>query len=271
MGIKNHEEFWMAGARVYFKRNDDGATTFPLLDLGVVRPGGITPSFEVTKAEMKDSSSGIVRTVEETVTEVAESYQITLGNLNPDNLSLAFLAEAPEAVNVSATPKTNVTQLAGDCHAGHLFQIRDSDGEPARGLASVDGVSVGSDDMVEDTDFEVVDLDKGLIRIIAAGDIETGDVLIVDYTQVARTGKRMVKPQTASTVQGMMFLYFGRENNARVTVREAEVSLSPAGFNMPEGDYSEITLEAKVLSDITETEQPAGILESIKGSLPSVS
>lgn len=359
MAAVGFQDFWVVGARLYFKRNAIAGVTQPLTDLGVITQ--CTPSLSPTKIELKDTDGGIKRLVDERVTEIIESYDITCDNFNNDNLSLILLGTAPTAFTQSPTHKRVTTY----CHAGRLVKVVDSDAAatPLYSLGAIAGlmsaqVSAGvltvgvlttivkstktltistgaasdfpaaskiivagtgltnianaqtytvvsasgagpvnivvSEDpaanetaitgeliykkvsdtgaiYAQGTDWEVVNTDRGLIRIKESGTIVADGNLVIVFSTAAISGKRLVLPQAAAgEIKGTAYLYLGRGNNAEQTVRECNVSITPSSVNFSIDDYSNFVISVKVISDPTST-TPAGRLLGFKGTLPSAS
>lgn len=123
-------------------------------------------------------------------------------------------------------------------------------------------------------DFEVVSLDRGIVRILETSTkMTTAANLHASYVTAAVTGERLILPQTvAGEVAGQGYLIYGRDNNAAQSVREARMSIVPSGTNLTADDYSNFSLSVSVLSDLLSTGSGvAGRLLSFKGELPDKS
>ena len=136
MAAVGFQDFWVVGSRFYFKRNDVSGVKQPSIDLGVITQ--CTPTITPTKIELKDTDGGTKRLVDERVTEIVESYDITCANLNLDNLSLILLGTAPTTFTQTAQHKRVTTY----CHAGRLVKVIDSDtaGTPLYSLGAIAGI-----------------------------------------------------------------------------------------------------------------------------------
>lgn len=175
------------------------------------------------------------------LTQIANSrsYTVVTRTLNAGNTDVV----------VSETPAANESAIAG--------QITIENG----------GVIYA-----QDVDYEIVSLSRGIVRIKTGGAISVEQDVFVIFTLSAISGKRLLYPQSfKGPMQGVLELWFGRENNAYMTVREARVSLSPNGVSLTIDDYSLLTISAKVLSDISQATVPAGRLIDVLGTVPSVS
>lgn len=274
MAIVGAQDFWLTGSRLYFQRDPVASVVQMHRDLGVIEPAN--PTLEIEKLELEDSDGGVKSTVTESVTKIDETYEITCSNLNPNNLALLFLANDPASFTQSASAVTDVRHYA---HPGELVKLLDADydaatpGSPIFGITSIDDVTGvgGSPTYVEDTDWETVDLQRGIIRMITGGAFAAAAAILIDYTPTAITGTRMVTPQgLLGTVEGNAVLIFGRGNNAQQSARYGRASLTPSSANLQINDYSNFVLSLKFLSDLTAA-TPAGNLLYWVGSVPAVS
>jgi hypothetical protein len=83
--------------------------------------------------------------------------------------------------------------------------------------------------------------------------------------------KRVFQPQDAKGLQeGTLVLIWSRNDNTDQTVREMEVSLAPSATAISDEAFSDFTLQAKVLSDLT-ADQPAGRVLQFLGTTPTQS
>jgi len=356
--VQGAQDFWVAGSRIYLKRDAISGAEQPIVDIGVM--GTANPTQDTTKIELYDGDGGRKVLVDERVTEISESYDVEINNLNLDNLALFFQGNPPSAFTQTVAHK----RVSHSVFEGYLVKVQDNDADstylyalgaisgvlsadvsagvltagvvtamvastktitvtgdlssdlspgdsiciPGTGLAniansrsytvvsatftsstaivvnediaadetSITGVIIyaasGDSGTVyeQDTDWEVVSADRGLLRIIDGGAIADGTA-VVAYSTAAISGSRVFNPQDVSgTVYGTMVLIWGRGNNAEQTVREARVSVTPSGSNIQIDDFSSITLTFKVISDLT-ADVPAGRMLHFKGSVPSKS
>ncbi|MEE8164381.1 MAG: hypothetical protein V3T64_02325 [Myxococcota bacterium] len=271
MAISGFQDFWIAGSRVFFKKDDIATVDQPIVDLGVLTEAA-TPAIEVTKAELQDTDGGRKQTVAEQVTEVTEEYTITTGNLNIDNLANLFSADPPEDFVQASAQQVDVSQ--DKAHLGFLLKLRGSDGEFIYNLTSIDAIKDSTlvTTFVEDTDWETVSLARGIIRIIAGGAITENDKVAATITPVALSGKRLAKPLSgAGAIKGTLILIYGREGNAEQTVREASATLSPAGATISVDEFSTVQFTVKITSDLSTPAQPAGRLLHFIGTVPALS
>lgn len=275
----NHQQFWLTGSRFFFQRDPIGGTRQPIIDFGTIDP--VSPEFEPETVSLVDSDGGIKQTVDERIIAQEETYDFTCYNINADMMALAFSADPPTDLTQAATAKTDIKHYA---HPGRLLKILDANydaaGDPARqtlGITSIDDINTAAgglgDDLVEGTDYEVVSLERGLIRLLPGSTVFTaaGD-LFITYTPRAISGSRLITPRAgiSTNIQGRGLVVWGRNNFAQQTARSARFSIIPQTPNLQIDDYSSLVLRARVLSDLSLTE-PAGRIEYWLGDQPDAS
>lgn len=271
MAVAGAQEFWVAGARVFIQPDPAAGTTEDeyLLDFGVITE--VDANIETEEAVLKDPDGGIMKKVDEVETSREESYNVTIANFSPDNLNILYGGDTVQNFSQVATPVTGVSHRA---HPGRLMKIHDASGVWVYNLASVDQVATvgGSPVFVEDTDWEVVDLARGIIRIIAGGAIDPETDVEVDYTLTAITGNRLIRPQTGKgTVQAKVGLFIGRCENAQQHVREMRCSINTEEINIPPEEHATWVAKMSVIQDASSTTEPFGRLLHFVGDVPTLS
>lgn len=260
------QQLRIMGSRVYFQRDaivlTPGGTPAkqPVVDLGRIDP--VSPAPGITTIQLKDSDGGVKRVIAEAVTDVEESYEVRCSNLNLKNLSLLFYGFPPVAFTQATTPLT-VTHHA---HPGELLKIRNAAGDMMFGLTSI--TSVGS--LVLGTDYEVVSLERGLIRMIAGGAFAAEADISVVYVPRAITGIRKVSPQTSGPVAGEACIIWSEDNNQNQIARVARLSLSPTQAQFDDSNWSSATFRLTILGDPSK-DPPAGTLLQWLGTVPPLS
>lgn len=359
----NHQQTWVTGSRFYFQRDAVAGVDQPIIDMGVMKVVA-SPNFEISEIDCKDPDGGIQVTIDKAITEIEETYELTFGNLNMDNLSLLFLSGPPEDIGQTAqnqtfkhrgTPgrllkvldnnyddvsapgdfvqgvsdilgvangettsaggtqpyatvgdaivsiATSVIKLAAvdrsaELKAGDKIVVcgLDVPGEDGVFTLSIDStLNVGDTDvtvveaitdqagagnttvlattLIEGTDWEEVNLERGFLRMIDGGNLIADADIQVCYSTRAITGARRIKPLTITgLINGKGMIVWGRENNAFQTARIMRVSLIPGTPSFQVEDFSTAVYTATVLTDVTSSE-PAGRLDYWLGALPDIS
>lgn len=264
--ILGFQDLWIAGSRLYFKRDPVGGVDQPVIDFGVIEP--VNPQYNITSVKLYDSDGGIKRLLDQATTQIDESYQAKTNNMNLDNLALAFSSTPPATFTQAGTAVTTaVTQKA---HLGSLMKVVDPAGNYVWGVASIQGLDNGGA-LVLGTDYEIVNLERGLVRILTGGTVAENDDVRIDYTPRVISGKRLLHPQnTQGNVRGDCMLVYGRGNNTAQSVRESRAIITPVNFAITADNYSDVELKLDILNDPTQA-VPAGRFLAWLGDLPAVS
>lgn len=268
MAVQGAQEFWVAGARVFLQRTAIAGVEQPLLDLGVITE--VDPNWESDEATLKDPDGGISQIVDRVVTSREESYNVTIANFNPDNLNLLYNGDAVQPFTQGAAPVTNVDHYA---HPGRLVKVHDANGVWIYGLTSIDAVSIdGGADYVEGTDWEVVDLERGVFRMIDGGAFAAAAIVDVDYTPKSLSGNRLILPQTGDgVIQAKVGLFIGRAEKAEQHVREMLCTIQTDSISVPTEEHASWVAKLTVIKNYESTSQPFGRLLHFVGDVPALS
>jgi len=174
-----HQDPWLAGSKMYFKRDNIGATQFPLIELGDIDP--VSPAFAATKIEAVDSSSGRIKTRDERTIELLESYQVTCRNLRNQNLALLFLSLPPiDFVQSAAVIGPAGTKM----FKGELSKVTDAAGVELYGFDYIMGLYTGTVAFKTLTAISRANKTLTVTTDITAS-LTPGDSVIVDPTGLA--------------------------------------------------------------------------------------
>lgn len=265
-GIIGAQDVWVAGFRVYAIRNDDANAA--LLDLGTIQ--SVNPNIATQAISLFDGDGGLRRKIDTTQIEQTETYEITTNNFAADNLSLFYLAPAPEAFSQATTVLNNVVHKAV-IGPGKYVKLKDASGNLLYSINTINVTDVaGTTTYVENTDWKWVDKNRGIIQIISGGAITEGTTLHIDITPNAISGKRLIRPLAGTgEIKAKILIVMGRDKNASQTVREFNATLRPNSQSLSPENYGTLSFTAEVLTDISEQTVPAGRLLQFLGSLPS--
>jgi hypothetical protein len=274
-GVVGAQIVGQVGSRFYFQRDPISSVPQPIVDFGTVQ--AINPSFDPTTIELRDSDGGTLVLVDEAVTQIDETYEITGHNLAPEQAALAWLSNPPADIGQAATQLTSIRHYA---HPGRLVKLLDADydaatpGEYIQGITSVDTVTGPSatPTYTLGTDYEVVSLERGIIRMIDGGSFSSAGPIEVTLTPRAiQSELRRILPGTVQTnIQGNGIIVYSMQNNARQMARIARFSITPAAPSFSADEYSTLGFSARILYDLTAS-QPAGRLDYWLGALPPLS
>jgi len=270
MAVSGAQEFWVAGARVFIVRDAIGGVIQPLLDFGVITE--VEPAVETEQATLRDPDGGILKKVDEVTISFEETYNLTVANFSPDNLNILFAGDGVQSFSQVATPLTSVVHA--NQTPGKLVKLVNAAGTWMYGITSVEAVKgpSGTPVYVEDTDWEIVDLERGVIRMIDGGAFAAQANLEIDFTPRAISGNRLVRPQAgAASFNGRVALFIGRAEKAEQHVREMRCSITTESFAVPAEEHSSWVARFSVVEDATSVAEPFGRMLHFVGSVPATS
>jgi|GEM_PF-2429792 len=284
-GIVGFQDFWVAGSRFYFQ--EDGQANPHLLDLGTV--GTISPNFEPTTLDLKDSDGGRENLIDQSFSDINESYEIECNNISSDNLNLFLFGDGRSTLNQDTTLLSNDAQFTvteADFKPGAVIKLF-SNGVALYNLLTITAAirTTGGAATLEkydgtnpDTaDYEVLSLERGLLRVFSTGtnSVVAGNVIQITGTADALNdgdGRKILPQKLGSPKKGTGFLFFSRNNGERQSVRKFRCSIVPNAANFQIEDYSTISFTVSVLTDIDAADgEVAGHMLELSNTQPSVS
>jgi len=176
MSVVGFQDYWAVGSRFLFKRDDDGATTFPWIDLGTIEP--VNLSSDITSTKLEDSDGGRKVTVAESVVAIDESYEVQGSNFNMENLALIFLGSAPEAWSQTAVDQ----DVQHAVFNGQIAKLVDPVGAEVFGLDSIEGIASGNSDLGAGTLTNIVAATKTLTVTEDLSSLSAGDQVVIRGT-----------------------------------------------------------------------------------------
>ncbi len=212
-GIVGNQDLWIVGSRFYFEQGTRGSGK--MIDLGTVDV--ISPQLTTNIAELKDGDKGILRLLDQSITQIDEVYNITVKNFNLTNLNTLFLGGgwtgSSTAVSGSSTAfdtlklsLEDINNIGGTINAGesitgagglYLFQMTAS-GEPVRNFVGTGGtLTIGGITQVENTNWKWYDKSRGIIQILTLADSGAGGEYSPDITF---SGNRATAFTSGSTI-----------------------------------------------------------------------
>jgi hypothetical protein len=162
---------------------------------------------------------------------------ITLDDLDKDNLALVFLGNA-SAVSVSGS---TVSDEVVTGYKDHMFQTA------KRKISSVVLTnSAGDTTYVLNTDYEIVNADLGLIKVLSAGAITDGQSLKIDYTYGSMTSDKVAGGTNANIIMQVMLDGLNQADQTKAVVNVWEAVLSPqSGVDFLADDFTSIELSGR--------------------------
>ena len=185
-GIVGTQDLWIVGSRFYFEQGTRGSGK--MIDLGTVDV--ISPQLTTNIAELKDGDKGILRLLDQSITQIDEVYNITIKNFNLTNLNTLFLGGGWTGSSTAVTGNSSafdtlklsledINNIGGTINSGesitgagglYLFQMT-AGGEPVRNFVGTGGtLTIGGITQVENTNWKWYDKSRGIIQILTLAD-----------------------------------------------------------------------------------------------------
>jgi hypothetical protein len=209
------------------------------------RPIGNTTAFglNITTQTLKhySSASGVkVQDLEVPVqTDYAASY--TTDNSDQDNLASLLLGTTSIIAQTSATAATHTITGAKQ---GRMYQI--GTGVTATGVRRLSNVvvTVSAATKTAGTDY-LIDLERGLITIIAGGGIADAATVLVTYDRAAVSRSQTVSASTS--VEGQLLFISDNPVGANIDYLLRETRISPNGeFNVKADEWQTMPFNVAV-------------------------
>ena len=236
-------------------------------DLGVCT--ALSPTFERTKIELKDTRGGVLKKVAEAITELKEDYKGTFADFNKKNLLLVFGAGEVSVNSRSAVDYTTEGENFGvSIQEGETLFLGTSSDNQAVGNVIVDtsftpvvyartaASTTQSTTYTLDTHYEF-DALLGTVKIIdhpsSIDGIESLVQILVKYKNAAIAANNatyfIMSPQSYATVrEGAFRIEIGSESNAERFIRTGRCALNVDTVNFTADDYSTYEMTFSVLN-----------------------
>jgi hypothetical protein len=159
---------------------------------------------------------------------------ITLDDLDRDNLALVFLGDASAVTVTGSTVSDEVVTGYKD----RIFKTA------KRKISSVVLTnSAGETTYVLNTDYEIVDADLGLIKVLSGGAITDGQSLKIDYTYGSMTSNKVAGGTNSNVIVKILFDGVNQADQSKAVVNVFEAVLSPtSGVDFLSDEFTSIEL-----------------------------
>lgn len=186
-GFIGTQDFWIAGSRFFFEKNGK------MSDFGTIDV--VNPEISPSVVDLKDGEKGVLRLLDKALTQVDETYNVTVKNFNLTNLQYLFLGSsftgsaasganaastALKAKSISLEDLNNIGTTAtvtGQPITGikgvYLMQLQNAAGENLRNCNSTTliTITIGGQAQTQGVHWDFYDRAKGIIRINTIGAI----------------------------------------------------------------------------------------------------
>lgn len=215
-GIVGNQDLWIVGSRFYFEQGARGSGR--IVDLGTVDV--ISPQLSTNIAELKDGDKGILRLLDQSITQIDEVYNITVKNFNLTNLNTLFLGGGWGGGATAATGDgttafvslklslEDINNIGGTINGAspvetitgagglYLFQLLGtlaSGGEPVRNFVGTGTMTIGGIAQVENINWKWYDKSRGIIQMVTLADSGASneynpDIIVTSNRATAFTG-----------------------------------------------------------------------------------
>lgn len=227
--VQGHQDFWVAGSRIYLKRDDIGAVEQPWADIGVIETAN--PTQEATKIELFDGDGGKKTLVDERVTEINESYDIEIRNLSMPNLALFFQGNAPEAFTQTVEDK----RVSHSVFNGYLVKVHDDDASETNlfALGAISGVLSAAPAAGVLSEVGITAMVASTKTITTASDISSdlspGDLIVVEGDGLANIANARTYTVVSATLTAVVVAEDIAANETAITGNLIYVATADTG------------------------------------------
>lgn len=214
-------------------------------------PGG-TITVKANSIQSYSAETGVRELDDETIIEILRTGSLVCRQISLANVGLFIIGDESTVTQAAAVGETDEFTVLKD----RYYQLGASTTNPS-GAQSVSNVVVKSSGggITYDVDVDYsVDLTMGRVYIIAAGDIDDGDAIEVDYDVAAKTWDRLSSASLKSVTGSVRFIAVPMKGDVR-DFYAPKCTLSPNGdlvLAQDDPKYAELTWDlsfAKGLDD----------------------
>lgn len=246
MATPSSDNVVLGRGAVYFDRLTSAGVRTGFRHLGNCDAFGI--GIETEKLTMRDYTQQTSANYKEVIVGTDVNLTLSGFEFDPQNLALATLGESSVLTQTAATV-TDETLAAATVTGlkGKYFQTS------KRNISTVN-ITQGATVLVNGTDYEVVNADTGLIRILPTGStVADGTALLIDYAAAAITSAddiNQIKGAVVAAVEGVLLFRANNTTGGNKEVKVFRASLTPNGeLGLISDEFGKWTLEGKALSD----------------------
>ncbi len=250
-------DYTLGGARLFFNDGgQDGAAGNGFLDLGNIP----TFSLERTIAEIEHFAfiAGSLSRQKDLniVTDIGMSFNFTIDELFAENWNIILFGNGTTTSTQAGDTIVDEAATAPVLLDRSIFTAETN----ISSLVITD--TVPNTPFILDTDYELINVVTGEIKILSSGSITTGLALLLDYTSAARTRERIV-PGDDTSVKGSARLEFQGQNGGDITWIIQNCEVKPDGASpLSSTEVSESNLILNILVDkVVTPAEPFGFVK----------
>lgn len=236
----NGANLLLGRGKLYFDRKDVNGNLQGLRFLGDCAKLEIQP--QATKKDRFAATKNASTKIASALVDQSHIVSIDMMEYQPENLALALLGDGTQ-LWAQGVGTATAEVLSASSKQGRIYQT-------AKRNITLTDVKVGATTCVLGTDYEVIDLTMGLIRILPGStNIPDASNVTTDYTYAAYTKQKMIAG-TTGLIEGKL-VFIGDPTNGPITDLEVwRLRVFPNGLvALITDDFGSIPLQGEVLDD----------------------
>jgi hypothetical protein len=235
-------QLYLGRGKLYFDRFDASGVPTGLRFLGEADKLEINPS--TTVKEYFTMTKAAATKLAQNITNQSHEIDIQLREYHSENLALALLGDKITLTQSSATITGEL--LSSKAIPGYVYQT-------ANRKVSAPTGHTGATALVLGTDYEILDAEMGLIRVLpGTTQLDGTKPFTLDYTAAAITTGIQIQAGTESKIEGKLVFVGDPANGPAIDAEIWRVRMQPSGaLALITDDYSMIPLKGEVMDDST--------------------
>jgi len=221
MTTPSNENVILGKGALFFDRYDAAGASTGFRHLGNCSVFEIGTEDDVL--ELKSSLSAAAGTYKKVTRSRTVNINVTFYEFDSENLALALMGEVATFTQTGATVADEVLVAAAltNIKGKYFFTAQ-------RRISAVTLTQTGA--LVAGTDYEIVDAEQGLIRILpTSATVVDGTAITIDYTSAAVTALDVVRGATKSLIEGKLRFVPDPMTGPKLEVEVFNVSFNPQG------------------------------------------
>lgn len=236
----NGDKLLLGRGAILFERSDAPGLVF----LGNCET--LTLSTEDERQEKYSSTQAASIKIAEAVSQRTCSISVTGDEFDAYNLALVLMGE--EATYSQTGDAITGEEVSDGVVLGRYYTLAERD---ISALSLTGDPGGGDNALIEDTDYRIVDAQRGVIQILeAAENIADGEALEADYTSGAITALRMIRGAVSSRIDGRLLFLGDPSAGPAYELEVWRCTIRPEGeLPLISGEYAQWQFTAEVLDD----------------------
>lgn len=238
----DHTQLLLGRGKVFFDSFDSSGASTGLRFLGEADKLEINPS--VQTKEYYTHTKATATKLAQNITQQTHEFDLQLREFQSENVALALLGDSVIFTQAQTTIAANAPeQLSAKATPGRVYQTAN------RNISAVTATS-GSTPLVSSTDYEILDSQMGLIRVLPGTTVLDGTKpMSVAYTASSVTTTQ-VQAGTSSKIEGKLVYISDAANGPNFDAEIWRVRVQPSSaLALITDDYGSIPLKCEAMDD----------------------